>query len=101
MRALHQLHPAVRLLASARLVVATRPRNLDIIIDLALHAVLIYDECTYSEQIYDSLVRPFYKNNEETINNFSKNIEKYFEKKTQQVQSKVSESAADSTYALK
>jgi hypothetical protein len=49
--------------------------------------------------VYDSVVRPFYKNNEEAINNISHSLETYFEKKTAQVQSKVSESATDSIYA--
>lgn len=97
MRPLHQLHPSVRLLSGPRLVLFLTIRNVDIIIDLALHAVLIYDQFNYSEQIYNHLVRPFYQNNQETINNISKELEKYFEKKTQQMQTKVADSAVDST----
>jgi hypothetical protein len=51
------------------------------VLDLALHVVLIYDEFTFSEMIYDKIIRPFYKNNENTINDLSKKIEQYFEKK--------------------
>ena len=93
---INQFHLAVCLFACLGSVCIKISRHLDVIVDLVLHFILIFDECTYSERIYDSLVRPFYKNNEETINNLSRTLESYFEKKTQQVQSKVSESASDS-----
>lgn len=98
MCALHELCPSVYILACACRVSPNQHRNLDIVLDLTIHAALIYDDFNYSQLIYDSIVRPFYKNNEDTINNFSKHLEKYFEEKTHQVQSKVSESATDSTY---
>ena len=66
-----------------------------------MHLLLVFNEFAYSEKIYDSVIRPFYKNNEEGINNFSKTLESYFEKKTAQVQSKVSESATDSKYIVR
>ena len=43
------------------------------------------------------MVRPLYRNNQDTINSISKMLEEYFEEKGKQVQSKVSQSAGDST----
>ena len=74
MRPLHQLYTSVRLLTGSRRVVLILSRNLDIILDLTIHVVLIYDDLNYSQLVYDSVIKPFYKNNEDTINNFSKHL---------------------------
>jgi hypothetical protein len=64
---------------------------------LALHVVLIFDEFKYSQQIYDTLVHPFYKSHEDTIAQISSKLEGYFEQTTQEMQNRVSQSATDST----
>lgn len=74
--------------------------NLDILVDVALHVALIYDHFRYSQLIYDTAVHPFYKTHEETINSLSKKLEGYFEQKTQEVQSRVSQNATDSSSSL-
>jgi hypothetical protein len=67
-----------------------------VLVDVALHVALIYDHFRYSQLIYDTVVSPFYKAHEDTINALSKKLEGYFEKKTQEVQSRVSQNATDS-----
>lgn len=71
------------------------------LVDVALHVALIYDHFKYSQLIYDTLVSPFYKTHEETINSLSKKVEGYFEKKTAEVQSQVSQNATDSIHLFK
>lgn len=69
------------------------------LVDVALHVALIYDHFRYSQLIYDTAVSPFYKTHEETINSLSKKLEGYFEQKTQEVQSRVSQNATDSNFS--
>lgn len=69
--------------------------------DVALHVALIYDHFRYSQLIYDTVVHPFYKGHEDTITALSKKLEGYFEQKTQEVQSRVSQNATDSSFPLK
>ena len=98
MCALNQLSPEVYLFFCSRWVLSNWFSNLDIILNLVIHIVLIYDDFNYSQLIYDRMVRPFYKNNEGKINNKTKILEEYFEEKAQQVQFKVTKSARESTW---
>jgi hypothetical protein len=41
---------------------------------VVLHVALIYDHFRYSQLIYDSMVSPFYKTHEDTINSLSKKL---------------------------
>lgn len=85
-----------RFAADHQRVTIQRGRYLALVIDLAALFLLNFDSYSYSEKMYDSFVSPFYQNHKESIQKYSEQLEKLFEKNSQQLKSKVASSAGDS-----
>lgn len=66
--------------------------------NLAALAILNWDNFKYAEMIYDKVIAPLYKDNQESIQKCSDVIEKLFEKNSEALKSKVANTAGESTH---
>ena len=68
------------------------------VMNLAALAILNWDNFKYAEMIYDKVIAPLYKDNQESIQKCSDVIEKLFEKNSEALKSKVANTAGESTH---
>lgn len=71
-------------------------RYLALVIDLAALFFLNFNSYVYSETLYDSFVSPFYRTHQDSIQKYTEQLEKFFQKNSEQLKSKVASTAGDS-----